>query len=148
MDVLTVSLFGHREIEDLRELDNGLTPIVRELVQGEKFVSFLIGRNGEFDEYAASILKRVQKEVGKENCEIMLVLPYKVKDIEYYEKYYDSVIIPENLSGVYHKAAITRRNEWMIEKSELVIAFVRHEGGGAFAALKYAKKLGKSIKKL
>ena len=60
MNVYTVSLFGHREITDYRELENQLTEIVRKLIQTKEYVSFLIGRNGEFDEYGASIIKRAK----------------------------------------------------------------------------------------
>ncbi len=70
MNVFTVSLFGHREIEDLRKLSNKLTPIISELLQTKSYVSFLIGRQGEFDEYAASVIKIVLKNVGKEKGDI------------------------------------------------------------------------------
>ena len=92
MDIFTVSLFGHREIDCLMGLEKRLFPIVRGLIQTKPYVSFLIGRNGEFDEYAASVIKRVQKEVGKDNSDITLILPYKVAALEYYEKYYDDAV--------------------------------------------------------
>ena len=145
MNIFTVSLFGHREIEDLRRLDEKLFPVIKELMQTETYVSFLIGRNGEFDEYAASVIKRAQKEVGKENNDITLVLSYRVADIEYYEKYYDSIIIPESVYDAHPKSAIVLKNRWMVEQSELVIVYVEREEGGAYAAMKYAKKLEKQI---
>ena len=85
MEIFTVSLFGHREIHDLRQLEGRLVPILTELIQSKPYVSFLVGRNGEFDEYVASIIKRLRKECGRDNCDITLVLPYMVSDIEYYE---------------------------------------------------------------
>ena len=145
MNDFYVSLFGHREIDDLRKLEDKLTPIIKELIRTKTYVVFLIGRNGEFDEYAASVIKRAQKEVGKENNDITLVLPYKVANIEYYEKYYDNVIVPESLYGAHPKAAITLKNRWMIEKSNLVIAYVEREKGGAYTAMRYAKKLNKMV---
>lgn len=145
MDFFTVSLFGHREIENLRQLENKFAPIIKDLMRTKQYVSFLIGRNGEFDEYAASVIKRIQKEVGKENNDITLVLPYKVADIEYYEKYYDSIIIPESVYNAHPKSAITLKNRWMVEQSELVIVYVERDRGGAYASMKYAEKLNKKI---
>ncbi len=145
MTVFTVSLFGHREIDDLRGLNDQLTPIIKELIQTKAYVAFLIGRNGEFDEYTASVIKHAQKEVGKENNSIILVLPYTVADLEYYEKYYDSIIIPDRVHGTHHKSAITLKNRWMIEQSDLVIVYVEHNKGGAYRAMKYAEKLNKKI---
>ena len=140
MDIYTVSLFGHRKIDNLRNLEERLGKITRELIRTKTYVDFLIGRNGEFDEYAASVIKRVQKEVGKENNSITLVLPYKIRGLEYYEKYYDSIIIPERVCTAYPKSAITLKNRWMIEQSKLVIGYVERDEGGAYNALKYASK--------
>ena len=46
------------------------------------YIEFLIGRNGEFDEYAASLIRRVRKAEKNEWCDITLVLPYTVTDID------------------------------------------------------------------
>ena len=145
MNNFVVSLFGHREIDDLFKLDKLLMPVIKELIRTKPYVSFLVGRSGEFDEYAASVIKRVQKEVGKENNDITLVLPYSVANIEYYGSYYDDIIIPECLFGVHSKAAITRRNRWMVEMSDLVIVYVARNKGGAYEAMKYAKRLKKKV---
>ena len=145
MDIYTVSLFGHRTIDDLRQLDNLLTPIIKKLVQTRLYVTFLIGRNGEFDEYAASVIKRVQKEVGKENNDMTLVLPYTVTDLKYYEEYYDNIVIPESVYGAHPKSAITLKNRWMIEQSDHVIVYVVRDTGGAYTAMKYAKKQNKDV---
>lgn len=145
MDIFTVSLFGHRKIEGIHKLNDQLTAIIRDLIQGKPYVAFLIGRNGEFDEYAASVIKQVQRDMGRVNSDITLVLPYKVADIEYYEKYYDSIVIPETVCGVHPKSAITMKNRWMIEQSDLVIVNVEHDKGGAHAAMKYAQKHNKDI---
>ena len=145
MDVFYVSLFGHRTVYDVMELDNKLTPLINELIQTKMYVSFLIGRNGEFDEYAASVIKRAQKMFGKENSEMTLVLPYTVADIEYYKEYYNGIVIPESLYGVHPKSAITMKNRWMAERSDLVIVYVKHNNGGAYTAMKYAEKLQKKV---
>ena len=148
MEFFTVSLFGHREIDDLRQLDCKILPLIRELIQTKSYVSFLIGRNGEFDEYTASVIKRVQKSTGKENNELVLVLPYYVANLEYYEKYYDSVTIPERVCGVHYKVALTERNRWMVEQSDLVMVYLERDNGGAYKAMKYAESLGKRIIKI
>ena len=145
MDVFTVSLFGHREIDDLRRLKGRLVPIIKELIQTKEYISFLVGRNGEFDEYVASLIKHTQKEVGKENNDLTLVLPYKVTDLEYYQKYYDNVMIPESVCGAHPKSAITLRNRWMVEQADLVVAYVERDTGGAYTAMRYAKKCNKDV---
>ncbi len=145
MNVFTVSLFGHREIDSMWQLNERLAPIIKELIQTKMYVSFFVGRNGVFDEYAASVIKQMQKELGKENNDMTLVLPYKVSNLEYYEKYYDSIMIPECVYDAHPKSAITLKNRWMVECSDLVLVYVERNKGGAYAALKYAKKLNKNV---
>lgn len=145
VNIYTVSFFGHRELYNIRQINEQLTPILKELIRTKSYVAFLIGRNGGFDEYVASVIKFVQREVGKDNNDMTLVLPYTVANLEYYEKYYDSIIIPDNVDGVHPKSAITKKNRWVVEQSDLVIVNVERNKGGAYMAMKYAEKLNKKI---
>lgn len=145
MDRFTVSLFGHREILDLGRLEKQAFSLVREIIRKKAYTTFLIGRNGEFDTYTASIIKRAQKAMGEENSECICVLPYPKKDMEYYENYYDGIIIPECTEGFHPKSAILRRNRWMVEEADLLIFYVERKEGGAYTAFQYAKSLNKKI---
>ena len=115
-----VSLFGPREIENLRELEAKLERVLSDIIKGNDFVTFLIGRNGDFDECAASCIKRIQRRVGSDRCELVLVIPYIMANVEYYEKYYDSVIVPDKIYKAHPKGAISKRNKWMVSHSNEV----------------------------
>ena len=108
-------------------------------------VEFYIGRDGDFDILAASIIKRIQKRVGDENSQITLVLPYVKKGIEYYEQYYSRIVIPDHLQTAHPKSRITKRNQWMVKECDLLVCYVEHEHGGAYTAMKYAQRLDKKI---
>ena len=58
----------------------------------------------------------------------------------YYEDYYNDIIYPNELWRVHSKSAITKRNQWMIDNSDALIAYVEHEGGGAARCLHMAEK--------
>ena len=109
-----VVLFGHRDFCGSRVLNESLYPLLKDLIRTKPFVEIYIGRNGEFDIYAATVVKRVQNAMSKENNEFICVLPYPVKDMKYYEEYYDNVIIPECVEISHPKVAITKRNRWMV----------------------------------
>ncbi len=132
-------------MEHYREIEDCLSEILFELLRNKEFIEFQIGRNGEFDIFAASCIKRIQKCLGCDNSAMTLVLPYPVSDIEYYEKYYDSILIPKEISKIHPKKAITARNKWLVENSDMLIAYVRRESGGAAACLKMAEKNGIKI---
>ena len=59
-------------------------------------------------------------------------------------KLYDEIVYPE-LESVPWKFAISKRNEWMVEQADIVIAFVDHDWGGAATTLQYAKRKKKTI---
>lgn len=145
MNVWNVALFGHREFRAHGMVEKGLFMILQKLLYEKEYVEIYIGRNGEFDIFAASIVKKAQNTFGRERIGMTLVLPYSEKNIEYYEQYYDSVIIPACVGQTHPKGAITKRNKWMVEESDLVICYVEREQGGAYIALKYAQKLEKEI---
>lgn len=145
MKAYIVTLFGHRELNAHTEVEKRLYSIVQDLIRSKEYVEFYIGRDGEFDVFSASIIKRAQKALGSENSEIILVLPYKRRNIEFYEQYYNSVLIPDSISHVHPKQAITKRNRWMVEKCDLFICYAEHKTGGTSKALQYTRKLGKNI---
>ena len=118
---------------------------MKALMHTKTFVEIYIGRNGEFDIYTASLVKHLQNALGKTNNALICVLPYPEKDMRYYEKYYDSIIIPECIANSHPKSTITKRNKWMVEQADLFVCYVEREKGGAYAALKYAQKLKKPI---
>ena len=145
MEIFRVALFGHRNIEDLREIEQKLTPIITALFRSKDFVEVYTGRNGDFDEIAASVIKGIQKRMDERNNLLILVLPYKVAKLIYYEKYYDEIWIPDRVYRVHPKAAITIKNRCMIEQADLVIVYVKNRKGGAYTAMRYADKSGKRV---
>ena len=66
-----VVLFGHRDFNGHRALDARLYPLLCDLIRTKPFVEIYIGRNGEFDIYAATVVKRVQNAMGKANNEFI-----------------------------------------------------------------------------
>lgn len=57
---------------------------------------------------------------------------------------YDTTVSPP-LETVPWRVAITHRNRWMVEASDVVVANVLRNGGGAAATLRYAKQKRKVI---
>ncbi len=144
MDIYRITFIGHRYIEENYDLEDKIYKIVKEKLANEEYVELYVGHSGEFDTLAASAVKRAQKSLEISNSSLILTLPYIMKDIELYERFYDDVIIP--IPKTHPKSAITKRNCWMVDNCDLLIAYVLPERrGGALTALKYAKKKGIKI---
>lgn len=146
-DKLTVSLFGHRIIEDYNTVESKLYELLRIVMQnGSREMEFLVGRNGDFDLMAASVIRKLKKETGNENAFLTLVLPYETAELrnntESFESYYDSIEICDSQN---FKFAIVARNRDMIDRSDMVVVYVKNESGGVYQSLKYAEKNQKRI---
>jgi len=149
-DKYTVSLFGHRIIEDYQAVEAKLYELVRIVMQnGSREIEFLVGRNGDFDLKAASVIRKLKKEMGNDDVFLTLVLPYETAElknnIEAFESYYDSIEICEASAECNFKYAIVARNRDMIDRSDMVVVYVKNESGGAYQSLKYAEKNQKRI---
>ena len=82
------------------------------------------------------------------NCELIFVTPYlnRSREHKFQTKIqaYDTTIYPP-LEGVPYRFAIIKRNEWMIDQADLIIAYIQHHYGGAYRAYAYAQKKKKTI---
>lgn len=148
LDIYRVSFIGHREVDDFFLVEDQVDSIVRDLIMTKEYVEFYVGRNGEFDTLVASVIKRVKKEVGEYNSSLILVIPYPIADLEAYENYYDEVEYPRELHKVHYKSAITKRNEWLVENTDMLIAYVTRDYGGAAHCLKKAIECGIKIRRV
>lgn len=146
-EIYCVSMIGHRVVEDYG-IEEKLYELLQELLCTKEYVEFYLGRNGDFDILASSVIKRLQKNYRNDNSAMILVLSYPVKNYEYYEDYYDEIIIPDELHRVYPKAAITERNRWMVTNTDVLIAYIRNESGGTAACVHMAEQLGRKIIKI
>ena len=144
VEIYRVSFIGHRKLYEIGCIEQKLNCIVRDLLSKKEYVEFYVGRNGDFDILTASAVKNMQKVFGKHNSSLILVLPYHVKDEEYYKDFYDEIYLPLNIK-THFKEAITKRNEWMIDNSDLLISYVKDQHGGAWRTEKYAKIKEKQI---
>ena len=128
MDIYTVSFFGHRQIENALDVERKLEAKISELIKTKQYVEFLVGREGEFDILAASVVKRVKKQMDYGNCSLVLVLPYMKAEFRDNEKdfldYYDDVEICEQSAKAHYKSAMQIRNRAMVNRSDLVICCI------------------------
>ena len=144
MDIYHVSFIGHKKIHNITVIEDNIERLARDLLKQKEYVEFFIGRNGDFDIAAASAIKRAQRAFGNHNSTLTLVLPYHAKDESYYAQYYDEILFPVS-EKCHFKSAITKRNQWITEHSDLLIAYVETTTGGAYQTVKYAEKKGVPI---
>ena len=58
---------------------------------------------------------------------------------------YSHIVIPSELIGIHYKAAIKKRNRWMVDQADKILAYIYRDFGGAFDTVKYAFRMGKPV---
>lgn len=146
MDTYTVSFFGHRYIDNPFPIEKALEELIGSLLRSKEYVEFLVGRNGDFDQLASSIIRRCKREIRDNNSAHVWVLPYETADYREYESdyraYYDEIEVFGS-AGSHYKAAFQARNRSMVDRSHLVVFFVERNEGGAHQTMRYAIQQGK-----
>ena len=149
LDIYTVAFFGHRYSDNPFRIEDRLEEEIRRLLSEHEYVDFLVGRDGEFDQFASSAVLRVRKQYRDDNSSLILVLPYPKADylnnVKYYEEYYSEIEISHAASVAHPKAAIQIRNREMVDRADLILCCIEREKGGAWQTVQYAIKQGKTI---
>ena len=146
---MTVCTFaGHREVYQANIADK-LDEAISRIIKNDDCFRFLVGGMGDFDGMCSSAVRRAKRKYPNKQISLELILPYLTQELNenksYYEISYDDVVVPIELAGVHYKSAITKRNRWMVDKSDWMIAFVYRDFGGAYTSLRYAEKKGLQI---
>lgn len=136
---MTVTFCGHREVHEPEKVKAWLKEVVESLIL-EGTDTFYLGGYGQFDALAAAVVR--EKKERYPQIRSVLVLPYL--DREFDASAYDETVYPP-LENVPRRYAISRRNEYMVDHADVVVAYVVYSFGGAGKTLKYAERKQKRI---
>ena len=118
--------------------------MISHLLWEKRYVEFLVGRNGAFDQLAASVVKRCKKRLGEQKSALVWVLPYPTAELrdneDAFSRYYDEIEICEDAALCHYKSAFQVRNRRMVDRSNLGIFYVAQKSGGAYQTMKYAER--------
>lgn len=126
------TFFGHRDCPET------VRPKVRSALQNliteHNVDMFYVGNQGRFDALVRTELRKLKEEYL--HIQYAVVLAYMPHKSSEYEDYSDTML-PEGLESVHPRYAISWRNNWMLQHSDFVVAYVTHSWGGA---AQFAKK--------
>ncbi len=127
-------MIGHDDIFglDQKELEKRIVFWIEKGVR-----DFYSGGQGGFDRIAACTVFSLKKRYPM--IRNILVIPYLSFRI-FDASVFDEVIYPDSLTHLHFKAAIIKRNRYMVDKAQVAICFVRYAWGKSAKTLEYAKK--------
>lgn len=109
---------------------------VEELIQNG-VETFLSGGMGGFDWLCARVVYELKKKYP--HIKNILVIPYLTFNIRNKELF-DEIIYPDGFEQYHFKAAIPKRNRFLVDNSQYTICYVKYSWGGAVQTYKYAKR--------
>lgn len=143
-----VCFTGHRILEeDFSEL--GLKETIFHFLEtGYKY--FLVGMALGFDTKCFLILREFKKIYN--DIKIIACIPcenqaerFSEKDKDLYYEMIDSADEKVVLSKSYYNGCMHKRNQFMVDNSSVVIAYLNKNSGGTYSTVKYAQKCQKEI---
>ena len=146
--MLCCTFAGHRDLF-LPDADRKIITALDSILESDDEFVFYTGGMGEFDSKCASAVRTVRHRFREKRLHLVLVLPYMTNrvntDKNYFETEYDDVMIPIGLADIYPKAAIRKRNRWMVDRSDILLACVYRDFGGAYDTMQYALRKGVKV---
>lgn len=138
---MIITFCGHSDFISNYEYEKRVLDILeKEMVNG--CGEIYLGEYGAFDLFAYECSKRFKQT--HEKILLTFVTPYLFNISKEKLDRFDNVIYPE-LENVPKRYAILKRNEYMIEKADVVIAYVNRSFGGANKSYQLAKRKNKKI---
>ena len=137
---MTITFCGHSNCLFSDEEKYELKQLLIKEIRKNPTCKFYLGGYGDFDSLCLRTLRELKKEF--QSIELIFITPYIDKNyskLEFAKYHYDDVIFPP-IESVPRKFAILKRNEWMVDSTDLVIAYVKYSWGGAAKTLEYAKR--------
>lgn len=118
---------------------------IEDLIQSSDQLEFYSGGMGDFDKMCEQAVREMKKKYPEKEIYLYLVLPSyqyapKNEERQYMSTLFDDVFVCDASDGSHPKAMIGKRNRWLVEQSDVMIAYVKHENGGAYSTLKYAQR--------
>ena len=107
----------------------------------EGVTEFLVGNNGGFDLMVQGVLE----EASRKNPKIKYSIVISKLGEAAISGTQNATLFPEGLELAIPRFAISKRNEWLLKNSQILIAYVKHKGTNAYNLLQKAARLGLKI---
>ncbi|MBD5100571.1 MAG: hypothetical protein HDT29_04800 [Clostridiales bacterium] len=141
---MIITFCGHRNVTGRDKVSEKVYEVLKGLDKNEQ-IDFYLGEYGDFDRIARKCCEKYKKEINS-SVKLYFVTPY-LDDMylknRYNEEDFDGIIYPE-IENVPFKYAILKRNFWMADQADMIIACVNNTWGGASNMLRYALRRDKN----
>ncbi len=136
---MTVIFFGHKDTP--KEIEPTLRTTLVDLIENHGANVFYVGNNGSFDTMVRRQLENLSQTYPITYSVVLAYLPGKKSEHDNLT----NTILPEGIEAVPRRFAISWRNKWMVEQSDVVVTYVTHSFGGAAQFKALAERQRKTV---
>lgn len=136
---MTVTFFGHKDTP--KEIEPTLRTTLVDLIENHGATEFYVGNNGNFDTMVRRQLEELSKVYPITYSVVLAYLPTKKSEYDGFT----NTLLPEGIETIPKRFAISYRNKWMIQQSDVVVTYVTHTYGGAAQFKAMAQRQGKMV---
>ena len=140
---MIITFCGHADCLSSPTLADEILSAIKKIARDEA-VSFYLGGYGRFDNIALECCIEYKKTHPVSN--LFFITPYLtesyLKSRPCFFEYFDEILYP-GLEKTPPRYAILKRNEWMVENADFVIAYVIHGWGGAAKTFRHVLAMEK-----
>ena len=133
------TFFGHRDSPE--KIKHLLKKTILYIIEKEGVRDFLVGNNGNFDAIVRRQLEDLSHTYPITYNVVLAYMPTKKNEYDSFT----NTVYPEGIETVPKRFAISWRNKWMIQQSDVVVTYVTHNFGGAAQFKEMAEKQGKTV---
>lgn len=133
------TFFGHKNTP--KEIEPTLRTTLIGLIENYNVTEFYVGNNGNFDAMVRRQFEDLSLDYSINYSVVLAYLPVKKNEYDNFT----NTILPDGIEPVPKRFAISWRNKWMIQQSDIVVTYVTHNFGGAWQFKELAKRAGKIV---
>jgi uncharacterized phage-like protein YoqJ len=140
------AFFGHRNTPISLNLEQKLEKTIRQLINDSVY-EFWCCNEGTFDHLSKIIMLRIKKDYPYIHlCYISAYNPQNFPKLKKQTLEQDfEIIFPTKLTNTPPQYAIPKRNQYIVDNTDYIIAYITNTKGGAYNAIKYAQTKKKKI---
>ncbi len=120
MKDLICTFFGHRDCSE--KIIPQIYDAIEQIIVKSGCRVFYVGNHGNFDRFVSKVLEDLKKIY---DIKVYIVLAYVPTNKDLCYKH--DTIVPDGIERVPKRFAIIYRNRWMVEKSDVVLTYVKKQ---------------------
>ena len=136
---MVCTFFGHKDTP--KEIEPTLRSTLINLIENKNVTVFYVGNNGNFDTMVRRQLENLSQTYPITYNIVLAYIPTKKSEYDSFT----NTLLPEGIETIPKRFAISWRNKWMIQQSDVVVTYVTHSFGGAVKFKEIAEKQGKMV---